>query len=143
MCACVCVRVCLRVCVCACAFVRACVCTYVRVCVYVCNRLLVYMRSCINARVRACARYGITLRFCGQLTTNQLCHVFSLQNSSQPRLPAHLQPFAHVKQEPRIIDQSKIVQGRELGQGEFGSVLMGVWTDSKNVQVRNRSVVVV
>ncbi len=36
---------------------------------------------------------------------------------------------------PPVIDSSSIILGRELGQGEFGSVLMGVWRNENDKSV--------
>ena len=40
-----------------------------------------------------------------------------------------------------IIPPKSIILGRELGQGEFGSVLMGVWTNSRAKKVYNDDVI--
>jgi len=49
-------------------------------------------------------------------------------------VPHHRQA-SPTQMQPRNIDPSQVVKGRELGQGEFGSVLMGVWTDQSGKQI--------
>ena len=45
------------------------------------------------------------------------------------------EPASPVRQGLREIDADNVVMGRELGQGEFGSVLMGVWTNPEGKKV--------
>jgi len=48
----------------------------------------------------------------------------------------HGLPEAILSGQLENIDPKNIVMGRELGQGEFGSVLMGVWTNNSGKKVR-------
>ena len=50
--------------------------------------------------------------------------------------PSSVQPVG--PQGLKEIDPSSVVLGRELGQGEFGSVLMGTWTNEEGKKVSSQ-----
>lgn len=70
-----------------------------------------------------------------------MCDAPSTVAERRPQMPTPVQtppviyPSRNYGKEARIIPSESIQIGRELGTGEFGSVLMGVWKDTNGKQV--------